>query len=246
MQTVDDDIGKLFDRHSRAVYNHAFRLTGSWSLAEEITSQTFLTAWQRRTDIRLVDGSALPWLLVTAGNHARTEQRTVRRWRRRLLSSPAPETACDHADDVAGRLDDERRMREVLTAVRGLPRAEREAVALCLWSGVGYPEAAAVLGITETAVRSRVSRARSRLTRSLSPAPPSASPAPPPASPASPAPPPASPASPAPPPASPASPAPPPASPASPAPPPASAAAPPVLPAATLTGNHQTLTEGHR
>ncbi|MFV2103891.1 RNA polymerase sigma factor [Micromonospora sp. LOL_024] len=28
--------GSLFDRYSRAVYNHAFRLTGSWSAAEDI------------------------------------------------------------------------------------------------------------------------------------------------------------------------------------------------------------------
>ena len=70
----------------------------------------------------------------------------------------------DPSDDVAGRLDDERRMRGVLAAVRRLPRAEREAVALCLWSGVSYAEAAAALGITEVAVRSRVSRARARLT----------------------------------------------------------------------------------
>jgi DNA-directed RNA polymerase specialized sigma24 family protein len=38
-------------------------------------------------------------------------------------------------------------------------------VALCLWSGVSYADAAAVLGVTEVAVRSRVSRARSRLAR---------------------------------------------------------------------------------
>ena len=164
---TDEDIGTFFDRHARAVYNHAFRLTGSWSLAEEIVQATFLTAWQRRADIRLIDGSPLPWLLVTAGNHARTEQRTLTRWRRRLLHSPAAEATGDPADDVAGRLDDERQMRGVLDAMGRLPRAEREAVALCLWSGVGYPEAAAVLGISETAVRSRVSRARSRLTRLL-------------------------------------------------------------------------------
>ncbi|WIM93901.1 RNA polymerase sigma factor [Actinoplanes oblitus] len=166
-ESGDEDIGDLFDKHSRAVYNHAFRLTGSWSLAEEITQQTFLTAWQRRDRIRLVDGSPLPWLLVTAGHHARTEQRTLTRWRNRLFRSPATEIEADPADDVAGRLDDERRMRSVLAALRELPRAEREAVALCLWSGVGYPEAAAALGVTETAVRSRVSRARARLTRLL-------------------------------------------------------------------------------
>jgi RNA polymerase sigma-70 factor (ECF subfamily) len=60
-------------------------------------------------------------------------------------------------------------MARVLAAVRKLPRAEREAVALCLWSGVSYPDAAAVLGVTEVAVRSRVSRARARLAQLLGP-----------------------------------------------------------------------------
>ncbi|WP_433797721.1 sigma factor-like helix-turn-helix DNA-binding protein [Actinoplanes sp. CA-252034] len=46
---------------------------------------------------------------------------------------------------------------------RALPRTEREAVALCLWSGVFYAEAAAFLGVTESSVRSRAGRARARL-----------------------------------------------------------------------------------
>jgi RNA polymerase sigma factor (sigma-70 family) len=180
---VDEDgFEAVFDRYAKAVYNHAFRLTGSWSVAEDVTQATFLTAWRRRTEVRLVDGSPLPWLLVTAGHQARTEQRTLTRWRNRLLRAPGDDTVADPADDVAGRLDDERRMRQVLEAVRGLPRAEREAVALCLWSGVSYAEAAAVLGVTESSVRSRVSRARARLTRNLAdpvgPAPPARTPEP--------------------------------------------------------------------
>jgi RNA polymerase sigma factor (sigma-70 family) len=180
---VDEDgFEAVFDRYAKAVYNHAFRLTGSWSVAEDVTQATFLTAWRRRTEVRLVDGSPLPWLLVTAGHQARTEQRTLTRWRNRLLRATGDDTVADPADDVAGRLDDERRMRQVLEAVRGLPRAEREAVALCLWSGVSYAEAAAVLGVTESSVRSRVSRARARLTRNLAdpagPAPPARTPEP--------------------------------------------------------------------
>jgi DNA-directed RNA polymerase specialized sigma24 family protein len=54
-------------------------------------------------------------------------------------------------------------MREVWAAVRQLPRAEREALALCLWSGVSYADAAKQLGIAEASVRSRVSRGRARL-----------------------------------------------------------------------------------
>ena len=160
--------GTLFDRHSRAVYNHAFRLCGSWSVAEDLTQATFLVAWRKRGDVRLVHGTALPWLLVVAGNCARTEWRSARR-RRDLLGRMPAEHDPDPADDIAGRLDDERAMGRVLAAVRRLPRAEREAVALCLWSGVGYAEAAAVLGVSEVAVRSRVSRARARLSRLLGP-----------------------------------------------------------------------------
>jgi RNA polymerase sigma factor (sigma-70 family) len=160
--------GTLFDRHSRAVYNHAFRLSGSWSVAEDITQATFLAAWRKRGAVQLTHGTALPWLLVVAGNHVRTEWRSARR-RRALLGRVPAEHDPDPADDIAGRLDDERAMHRVLAAVRRLPRAEREAVALCLWSGVGYPEAAAVLGITEVAVRSRVHRARARLAKLLGP-----------------------------------------------------------------------------
>ena len=161
--------GTLFDRHSRAVYNHAFRLSGSWSVAEDVTQATFLVAWRKRGSVRLTHGTALPWLLVVAGNHVRTEWRSARR-RRALLGRVPVEHDPDPADDVAGRLDDERAMGRILAAVRRLPRAEREAVALCLWSGVGYAEAAAALGVTEVAVRSRVRRARARLAALLGPA----------------------------------------------------------------------------
>lgn len=156
----------LFDRHSRAVYNHAFRLTGSWSMAEDVTQATFLTAWRRRADVRVVDGSVLPWLLVTATNTARTERRSARRWLAAMRRMPPErDTGPDLTDDVGGRLDDERRMAELLGLIRRLPRAEREALALCVWSALPYAEAASVLGVSEAAVRSRVSRAKARLNR---------------------------------------------------------------------------------
>ncbi|WP_410810769.1 RNA polymerase sigma factor [Micromonospora sp. 067-2] len=156
----------LFDRYSRAVYNHAFRLSGSWSTAEDVTQATFLVAWRRRADARLVEGSALPWLLVVATNAVRSEWRSTRRWLALLRRLPTARHADgDLADEVAERLDDERRMTELLSVVRRLSPAEREAVALCLWSGVSYSDAATVWGISEAAVRSRVSRARSRLVR---------------------------------------------------------------------------------
>jgi RNA polymerase sigma-70 factor (ECF subfamily) len=155
--------GELFDRHARAVYNHCFRLTASWSDAEDLTSTVFLQAWRRRHEVRLSADSALPWLLTVATNVARNEWRSRRRRRGLLGRIGPPGPSPDHADDVAGRVDDERRMAELLAAARQLHRAEAEALALCIWSGVGYADAAATLGISESSVRSRVSRAKSRL-----------------------------------------------------------------------------------
>jgi RNA polymerase sigma-70 factor (ECF subfamily) len=156
---------RLFDRHVRAVANHCFRLSGSWPAVEDLTQATFLIAWRRRQDIRVVAGSALPWLLTVATNNVRTERRTQRRWLAALRRIPVVADTADPADDVAGRVDDQRRMRPILAAVRRLPRAEREAIALCVWAGLSYADAAQALGIGEVSVRSRVSRARARLAR---------------------------------------------------------------------------------
>ncbi|HEV2087114.1 MAG TPA: RNA polymerase sigma factor [Cryptosporangiaceae bacterium] len=160
--------GVLFDRHARAVYNHCFRLTASWSAAEDHTQATFLQAWRKRHQMRLQRSSALPWLLAVATNVVRGERRSLRRRlalvaRLGATEGPGHHVLADPADDVVARLDDERRMSAVLAALRRLPRAEGEAIALCVWSGIPYADAAAALGIAEASVRSRVSRGRARL-----------------------------------------------------------------------------------
>jgi RNA polymerase sigma-70 factor (ECF subfamily) len=159
----------LFDRHAKAVYNHCFRLIGNWAAAEDAVSATFLAAWRRRKDVTLVHDTALPWLLTVATNTVRDERRSVRRRLSLLERLPIQGPAPDHADDVAGRLDDEQRMARLLAATHDLPQAEREAFALCVWSGVSYADAATVLGIAEASVRSRVSRAKARLSRTFAP-----------------------------------------------------------------------------
>ncbi len=155
--------GELFERHVEAVWNHAYRLTASWAQAEDLTSSTFLLAWRKCPELRLVRESALPWLFTVAGNLARTEYRSTARYLRAVRRLPGEHTEADHADAVARRVDDDRRMRRVLTAVRALPDAERQAVELCLLGEVSTADAAALLGIAEVSVRSRLSRARARL-----------------------------------------------------------------------------------
>ncbi|MBA8922989.1 RNA polymerase sigma-70 factor (ECF subfamily) [Kutzneria viridogrisea] len=154
---------QLFERHAEAVWNHAYRLTASWSLAEDLTSLTFLTAWRKRAELNLVRDSARPWLYAVAGALARTEFRRVTRLRALLSKLPFDLTHSDHAEGVAEQVDTDRGASRVLAAVDRLPRAEQEAVRLCLLGEVSTADAAAVLGIAEVTVRSRLSRARARL-----------------------------------------------------------------------------------
>ena len=157
-----ESFGVLYERHARAVYNFCFRGTADWAHAEDLTSAVFFEAWRRRADVRLANESALPWLLGVATNVVRNQWRARRR-HRAAMARLAAEPVWDEADDVDGRLDDERRMRAVLREVERLPRRDQDVLALCVWGGLAYEEAAAALGVPVGTVRSRLARARARL-----------------------------------------------------------------------------------
>ncbi|MGW0708227.1 RNA polymerase sigma factor [Streptomyces sp. NPDC002643] len=155
---------ELFDSYARAVYNHAFRLTADWSVAEDVMAATFLEAWRLREKVDPEGGSLRPWLLGIATNTARNQYRSNRRYRAAAHAAAAAELSVpDHADEVADRVDDRRRLATALTALAELRRAEREVVTLCLGEGLDYEAAAEALGIPVGTVASRLSRARKKL-----------------------------------------------------------------------------------
>ncbi|WP_189941582.1 RNA polymerase sigma factor [Streptomyces aurantiogriseus] len=156
--------GELYEAHASAVYNHALRLTGDWSVAEEVMSETFLAAWRGRGDVLEGGGSLRPWLLGIATNKALNAQRSLRRRLAFLASRRGePEAVDDFADEAVSRIDDARRLAEVQRVLKRLRRHEREVIALCVWAGLDYAQAAEALGVPVGTVRSRLSRARARL-----------------------------------------------------------------------------------
>ena len=158
-----DEFGVLFKQHARAVYNHAFRLTGNWSTAEEVVSLTFLEAWRLRGTVRPEGDSLLPWLLGIALNVARNVSRAARRHQAAMSRLPQAPDVPDFADELAGRLDDAARLEGIHAALGRLRRGERDVLALCVWSGLNYAETAQALGVPVGTVRSRLSRARRKL-----------------------------------------------------------------------------------
>ncbi|MFW6690109.1 RNA polymerase sigma factor [Streptomyces sp. MAR4 CNX-425] len=164
-----DAFGELFDACARSVYNHAYRLTGDWSTAEDVVSLTFLEAWRLRKRLDEEGGSLRPWLLGIATNVTRNTRRAARRHAAAVARLPREEPVRDFADEVSARLDDSAQLAGVRAALPRLRRAEREVLALCVWSGLDYAAAAQALGVPVGTVRSRLSRARKKLAKYAEP-----------------------------------------------------------------------------
>lgn len=160
-----DAFGVLFDNHSHAVYNLAFRMTGSWTEAEEIVSLTFLEAWRLRARVEPDGESLRPWLMGIAVNVVRNFSRAARRHKAAMARLPEPAAVPDFADELAERIDDTARLAALRAAFGRLRPAEQEVIALCVWAELDYAAAAEALGVPVGTVRSRLHRTRGKLRR---------------------------------------------------------------------------------
>ena len=153
--------GELFRLHRDAAFRQALRFCSEAADAEEVAAAAFFELWRHRHRVRVVEGSVLPWLLVTVANLGRNGLRgSLRREAllRRLVAdhdrSAVP--SYDQIDVLGLRL-------EVRAALRRLPALDAMLVTMTALEGYSSVEAAAALGIAEGSARMRLHRARVRL-----------------------------------------------------------------------------------
>jgi RNA polymerase sigma factor (sigma-70 family) len=141
--------------HLDAVYRYIVFLTGDRAAAEDLAAETFEKAFRtwRRFDPRR--GSPRTWLCQIARTTALDWFRAeARRKRREETYSRELDDAAELVDGLPGPLEQ---------AVRELAPAEREVVALRVLLELDGPSAARVLGISQTACSTRLSRALKKL-----------------------------------------------------------------------------------
>jgi RNA polymerase sigma factor (sigma-70 family) len=149
--------GRIFDRHRARVFRHSYRLVSITADADDLVSITFLEAWRRRHDIRFIDGSMLPWLLVTATNASHNLSRSTHRYRQLLAQLP-PDT---HGHNSSLDLE----AGDAHEALRSLSAADQRVITLCVLEGFSERDAAEALGIPAGTVKSRLFRAKTRMAR---------------------------------------------------------------------------------
>jgi RNA polymerase sigma factor (sigma-70 family) len=157
--------GAIFDRHFDRIHGYLQRQVGV-DLADDLASQSFLLAFDRRASFDLERESARPWLFGIAANMARRHFRDVRR----QLSAYArvgADLSVDAFDGVEERADAAAIRSSLETALAKLPKEELETLLLYAWAELSYSEIAEALSIPVGTVRSRLSRTRERLCEPL-------------------------------------------------------------------------------
>ncbi len=150
---------RVMRRHSGVVYAVAYRQIGTVVDAEELAQDAFVLLWAKRARLRFVGESALPWLIVTVKHLAANRRRAVQRRQRHEAGTVPPDAARSpeppEVDDYLER------------AFARLPELDALVARLCLVEDLSYAEAAQRAGLSEAAVRNRLSRTRGRLRREL-------------------------------------------------------------------------------
>jgi len=153
----------LFARHHVRVYRFVLRLVRNEATAEDLISEVFLDIWRQAGKF---EGRAAvsTWMLSIARFKALS---TLRKRPEEELDAETAERIEDHADDpetTLAKKDKGAALRQCLSA---LSAEHREIIDLVYYHEKSVEEAAAIVGIPEATVKTRMFYARKKLSELL-------------------------------------------------------------------------------
>ena len=162
-----DAYGRIIVASQNAVTAVALAITRDVHTSEDIAQEAFLSAWHHLPRLKN-PSSFLPWLRQITRNLAHDH---LRGRRNRMLDGEVADLAIQHAADPDGcpmeqALDAER---DAVAAdlISELPAESREALLLYYREGQSSRQVAMLLGLSDAAVRKRLSRARQSVREDL-------------------------------------------------------------------------------
>ena len=155
-------------RHTRRVFNVAYRFVGRVDEAEDLTQEVFIKVYQNLDRYRQGEATFSTWLTTVARNQVIDDYRRRREERRRRLEDPAVLDVIASSEEGPLRgLEREERVEFVRRGLRALPADLREPLILCDLQGLPYEQAAGLLQIPLGTVKSRINRGRLELAKRL-------------------------------------------------------------------------------
>ncbi|MFN0120622.1 MAG: RNA polymerase sigma factor [Blastocatellia bacterium] len=168
MRGDEEAFVSLYRRRQAGVYRFALRMSGSESVAEDVTQEVFIALMRNPNLFQPGRASLATYLFGIARNQVLRHAQRNRTW---------VEIGADDVEEAAGELTansdpllDLARSETVgivRQAIGSLPGHYREVVVLCELHEVNYTEAAEIIGCPVGTVRSRLNRARALLVDKL-------------------------------------------------------------------------------
>lgn len=148
------EIERLMDQHGDGLLRLCYLYLGDLQLAEDAVQEAFFKAYLHLDEFR-GDSSAKTWLTRIAINACISTRRTA--WFRRVTRSPALEQL--PGPTVPFVLPDD----TVASEIAKLPQNLKQVILLYYYQDLKIREIADMLGISESAVSVRLTRARTKL-----------------------------------------------------------------------------------
>jgi RNA polymerase sigma factor (sigma-70 family) len=154
--------GALVDAFADIAFRTAYLVTGDAAEAEDAAQEAFVKAY--RAIDRFREGSPFrPWLLRIVGNTARNRRRSAGRQLGLRLRAQAQAPSAESAPSPEADLLRSERRAALLEAINALPADDRLVIGARYFLDMPEAEIAALAGVAQGTVKSRLFRARRRL-----------------------------------------------------------------------------------
>ena len=152
--------GILIERYSDPLYRHAYGMTGSADVAEDILQVSFIKAFHHLGEVR---GRFDAWVFRIVANGCKDWLKNIRRTHLSYEEDDQP----SGLETPEEELDRGEMRRDLDGALTSLPSSLREAFVMKHVEGRSYEEMAVLLDATVGALKMRVHRAREALQKLL-------------------------------------------------------------------------------
>ena len=168
-RTLDGDqiaFTRLVEKYQKGIHALVWRKIGDFHIAQEITQDTFLRAYERLRTLK--DHSRFPGWVYVIASHLCTEWHRKKKYPIQSLESTdlVEIEQVSHSQYIAEKRDTEtaETQREIVQKLLSkLPESERTVMVLHYLGEMTYDTISKMLGVSQNTIKSRLNRARNRL-----------------------------------------------------------------------------------
>ena len=162
----DTAFSALVRKYQRSVHALAWRKVGDFHIAEDITQDAFLKAYQGLSTLKEPQSFG-SWLYVITANQCKAWRRKRRTWMQSLEDTSIAQlekaTYSGHIIEENEQMTEETQREVVKKLLAKLQESDRTVITLYYLGGMTYEEISNFLGVSVGAIKSRLHRARQRL-----------------------------------------------------------------------------------